>query len=467
MYSAGIRHALALLFAMAIALASRAVYAQSFGVELHNTLMPAAGGMGGVSIAQPQDLTSALNANPATLTQFAGTQFLLGGAWAEQTVDLRQSGVPALSRYSSVGGNVNISILDNVIDPFSAKSTAPGIAAGNVGVTKSLSEFGLPATVGIGGITTVSNSVDFRHVPQSGGTDWGLAVTNVPVSLGVEITDRCSVGATLSLGTARFDGPFTSNGGMTTDYALRGTVGMNYKTSDFTKVGAYYQSGQSFRFDNALVGQPGAGQYTLDVALALPHNFGLGIANAAALDGRLLLAVDLLYKLWDQADFFHFINNDQLVIQFGAQYSTGPYRLRAGYVWADNAIRDIPDPNSIGSHSSWREYALERYVQGVVAATGQHRISAGLGIVDVLPGMNFDLMAGGSFRDRSEAEFAGYRDATDELLGKQPEPLTVPLMALGVVAFAAPASWGHWLMAAGFGGLHIIFGAIIARKHGG
>lgn len=40
-------------------------------------------------------------------------------------------------------------------------------------------------------------------------------------------------------------------------------------------------------------------------------------------------------------------------------------------------------------------------------------------------------------------------------------------MALGVVAFAAPASWGHWLMAAGFGGLHIGFGLVIARKHGG
>jgi Fic family protein len=34
----------------------------------------------------------------------------------------------------------------------------------------------------------------------------------------------------------------------------------------------------------------------------------------------------------------------------------------------------------------------------------------------------------GSFRDRSEAEFAGYRDATDELLRKDPEPLTVPLV---------------------------------------
>jgi len=40
-------------------------------------------------------------------------------------------------------------------------------------------------------------------------------------------------------------------------------------------------------------------------------------------------------------------------------------------------------------------------------------------------------------------------------------------MALGVVAFAAPAAWGHWLMAAGFGGLHIAFGLIIARRYGG
>jgi hypothetical protein len=40
-------------------------------------------------------------------------------------------------------------------------------------------------------------------------------------------------------------------------------------------------------------------------------------------------------------------------------------------------------------------------------------------------------------------------------------------MALGAVAFAAPADWGHWLMAAGFGGFHIIFGVIIARRFGG
>ena len=48
----------------------------------------------------------------------------------------------------------------------------------------------------------------------------------------------------------------------------------------------------------------------------------------------------------------------------------------------------------------------------------------------------------------------------------------VPLMglgfiALGVAAFAAPASWGHWFMAAGFGGLHLGFGLVLARRSGG
>jgi hypothetical protein len=45
--------------------------------------------------------------------------------------------------------------------------------------------------------------------------------------------------------------------------------------------------------------------------------------------------------------------------------------------------------------------------------------------------------------------------------------LGVCFMALGVVAFVAPAAWGHWLMAAGFGGLHIGFGLAIARRYGG
>ncbi len=40
-------------------------------------------------------------------------------------------------------------------------------------------------------------------------------------------------------------------------------------------------------------------------------------------------------------------------------------------------------------------------------------------------------------------------------------------MVLGAVAFFCPPAWGNSFLAGGFGGLHILFGAVIARKYGG
>lgn len=41
------------------------------------------------------------------------------------------------------------------------------------------------------------------------------------------------------------------------------------------------------------------------------------------------------------------------------------------------------------------------------------------------------------------------------------------LMALGALALFSPPAFSNWFMAVGFGGLHVVFGAIIVRKYGG
>ena len=71
---------------------------QGYGSDLQNVMAPASGGMAGVSVARPQDVPSAIFGNPATLAQFEGTQFTLGGGWME--------GYPTVTNDGSAIGGV-------------------------------------------------------------------------------------------------------------------------------------------------------------------------------------------------------------------------------------------------------------------------------------------------------------------------------------------------------------------------
>jgi Fic family protein len=72
-------------------------------------------------------------------------------------------------------------------------------------------------------------------------------------------------------------------------------------------------------------------------------------------------------------------------------------------------------------------------LERLAARTRFDSITASSAIEDVVVADDraLELIRGtpaGPYRDRSEGEFAGYRDAVDELLVKEPEPLTVPLV---------------------------------------
>jgi long-chain fatty acid transport protein len=127
----------------------------------------------------------------------------------------------------------------------------------------------------------------------------------------------------------------------------------------------------------------------------------LGIANSSLMDGNLLLAVDVLYKLWDEASLYNSVYDNQLVVQLGTQYSMGRYRLRGGYVWAENPMDPAPASN-IGGVIQPGGFPAVRYTDALLGITSQHRITGGIGVVDALPGLDLDLMAGGMFQDTEQ-----------------------------------------------------------------
>ena len=367
--------------ALVVGLASAgSAAAQTYGIDFRNTLMPASGGMAGTSVAAPQDFLSAINANPAALTQYKGTHFTIGGAFAEATVDLEQkAAVPLLG-----------------VAAFSAKSSTPGAIVPAIGVAQEVDGLPLPTTVGLAVLGAAGGGSSYVQVPASNATSSYLLLLEFAPSVAVELTERLSIGATMFIGDGYASGPFVGTSGMTNAYALRGGFGLDYALGDATWLGAYYQTTQAFRFENEAVlfseRQP------RDVDMGLPQQVGMGIANESLLDGRLLLAADALYLDWRSAALFNNIYRGQWVMQLGSQYrATDRVKLRLGYALAQNPI-DESVGTRIGPVEVPGGVPAVKYLQAQFAIVNEHRMAAGIGVSDLLMrGLDFDAFAGGMF----------------------------------------------------------------------
>jgi long-chain fatty acid transport protein len=357
--------------------------AQAFGIELHATMNPAAGGMGGVSVARPQDVQSAFTGNPATLTQFRGTQFGFGGGWAEPTINVDNDATLPLAG----------------VGPFEAKSGQPGSALGNIAVTQDFTALGLPVTWGAGLLSGVGLGVKYMDAPGSNGSAASLLGLNMGSGVGVQVTERMSVGAQIVVTTAVLDGPFSGLTSATTAYALRGLFGTTYDATDHTTLGFYWMTEQSFRFENAVRLSIGGGAFSSvqDINMDLPETFGWGIANDRLMDGRLLLASDILYKKWSDTDLFRAMWDDQFVLQTGLQYQlTRKIRVRLGYTFAENIMIDATSLAAGGIIPPDGVPAIQ-YLQTQFPAINEHRLSGGVGIQNFFPGVDLDLTVGGMF----------------------------------------------------------------------
>ncbi len=372
------RALLAVGCAVAVGFSASDAQAQTFGIELHNNLMPASGGMAGASLSRPQDLQSAINGNPATLRQFQGTQFSFGGAWADANYHVSQADpLPLLG-----------------VTPLSAKSDTPGALLGNIGLTQDMDLFGLPATMGMALISNAGAGVDFRDVKASNGTSAQYLALDMVAAAGVDLTEQLSLGSSFAIGTSFLDGPFVDLGGMTPAYGVRFSVGANYQVTPNTSLGAYWQSKKNLTFENAALV---AGGTPVDVKFDHPMNAGFGLANSSLLDGRLLLATDVLYKVHSEADTLKSLYKNQWVFQIGSQFAaTDRVRLRLGYAYNQNPMKGA-QPVSIGGVTLPDGVPAVRYVQGQFAAITQHRITVGAGVRDMLPGIDVDLFAGHAF----------------------------------------------------------------------
>ena len=471
--------AIALLASLAI---SGTAYAGPYGYDLHNVLAPRSAGMAGTSIAKPLDNVSAIFGNPAALTDWTGTEFTFGATYykPEVRLDHYHTGGDLSLALPTYAGAVPREVLEGVGRGDSTVGTAigPGTLGdcpmsspfcvnnatfndavnGNegyivpqVGVTQDLRPLGLPAVLGAG-LTAVSGiGVEFRHVEETLGLGAEFIVLGANFSLGWELNERVSIGGAATVTYAYLDLGLAATSGVTHDTGMRGTLGLTYE--DFlpgTRLGLFYMTELQHVFDDIIAvpnfevpttaadgnpdalegyGRQGNVRYA-SIPIEEPRTIGIGISNETFMDGNLLIAADIMWKNWEEADFWGDVYEDQMVYSIGAQMKMGNWRFRAGYGYADDPtdrdadrIKGLPYVCSsatscnvipVGSKGTGGPLNLGQSVLEYLQASQteviyRHRATLGVGYMGFLaPFLNIDGHVGVQFKERNHYSGGAY-----------------------------------------------------------
>lgn len=346
-----------ILFMAVTGLASAA----NFGTDLNLTMMPAAGGMGGVGLSSPQDAGAAVFGNPSTLEQFAEGRFVLGGTYYTPEVEADHDGLGLTWTGESEAGPYLIPNVA-VIQPLS-ETTSMGL--------------GLSAVSGVGS--------DFRGVSGSLDPVAEILVFGANAGLSHAISDQLSLGFMATIGFGLGQAGLAENTASTSGFGFRVTLGADYLV-DHTRLGFYYRSPLAIQYDNMVRYDSGAFH---SPTFEQPAEIGLGISNGALMDGALLIEFNVVLKDWDSAESYQDIYENQTVLAFGAQFSDGDYRWRLGFIHAESPIKQnvgaqVGDIDSLYIEAlggmTPMSAPLTQYVQAVNAEViWENQLTAGLG----------------------------------------------------------------------------------------
>jgi len=310
-------------------------------------------GMGGASIAYPQD-TLVGGMNPAGMVHL-GNRWDLGAEifMPDRGFTVTTSQSPFAGSYDGTGsgfGEAWFIIPEFGYNKMINDDLSVGISVfGNGGMNTSYgTDHPFSAFAAQAGIPGAQVGIDLMQV-------------YISPSVSYKVNDRFSVGATLNLIAQSFEAtglwaftPFSSdasaftNNGHDNSYGASIRLGLLYELSDRVTVGATYQSqGWMTEFDDY------AGLFADGGDFDIPQNYGIGIAIKAT--DKLDLALDIMridygsvnaignspntQKPFGADDGPGFGWEDQTIVKVGASYDySDQLTLRAGYAYGENPV---------------------------------------------------------------------------------------------------------------------------------